>query len=81
MKGEVGVEATRREPEVAMVEPEEIARMRALRRLGWGSKRISREMGIARNTVRRYLRGGQEVERQERPGRCCRTQATALFWT
>ena len=65
----IGVEALRREPEVAMVDPEEVVRMRVLAGMGWGSKRISHEVGVARNTVRRYLRGGAGAEVQERPGR------------
>ena len=32
--------------------------MGRLRALGWGTRRISRELGIARNTVRRYLAEG-----------------------
>jgi len=65
----IGVEALRREPEVAMVDPEDVVRMRVLAGMGWGSKRISREIGVARNTVRRYLRGGPEAEVQARPRR------------
>ena len=61
-----GVEALRREPEVAMVDPEVVVRMRVLAGMGWGSKRISREVGVARNTVRRYLRGGPEPPRESR---------------
>jgi len=63
----IGVEALRREPEVAMVDPEDVVRMRVLAGMGSGSKRISREVGVARSTVRRYLRGGPEAEVQERP--------------
>lgn len=51
-----------------MVEPEAVRQVRALRERGWGCKRIAREVGIARNTVRRYLRGGAEAEKQCRPG-------------
>jgi transposase len=40
---------------VPLVEPEIIREIRGLGRLGWGSKRIARELGIARNTARRYL--------------------------
>ncbi|SLJ99174.1 hypothetical protein SAMN06295987_10350 [Novosphingobium mathurense] len=29
-----------------------------LHELGWGAKRLSKEFGCARNTVRRYLRAG-----------------------
>jgi transposase len=38
--------------------PDEVAAMERLRALGWGTRRISRELGIARNTVRRYLAAG-----------------------
>jgi transposase len=38
--------------------PDEVAAMTRLRELGWGTKRIARELGIARNTVRRYLAKG-----------------------
>lgn len=33
---------------------------------GWGAKRIAHELGIARNTVRRYLRGGEAAVEQVR---------------
>lgn len=56
-----------REAEVPMVEQEVVQRMRVLREVGWGAKRIARELGIARNTVRRYLRHGEAAEHQERP--------------
>lgn len=54
--------------EVPMLEPEVVTRIRGLGAAGWGSKRIAREVGVARNTVRRYLRGGELADRQERPG-------------
>lgn len=41
-----------------MLAPPEVQRMLALEALGWGSKRISRELGCSRNTVREYLRRG-----------------------
>lgn len=41
-----------------MLAPQEVQRMLALQALGWGSKRISRELGCSRNTVREYLRQG-----------------------
>ena len=41
-----------------MLAPQEVQRMLALSALGWGSKRISRELGCSRNTVREYLRQG-----------------------
>lgn len=55
------------EPEVSMVEPELIRQARGLRGQGWGLRRIARELGLARNTVRRYLRGGEAAEVQTRP--------------
>lgn len=41
-----------------MLAPQEVQRMLALQALGWGAKRISRELGCSRNTVRQYLRQG-----------------------
>jgi len=54
--------------EVPMVEPEAVARIRGLRAAGWGAKRIARELEMRRNTVRRYLKGGESAEVQVRPG-------------
>lgn len=42
----------------AMQTPEDVQAMLKLASLGWGAKRISRELGCSRNTVRRYLRQG-----------------------
>lgn len=42
--------------EVSMVEPEVVRQMRLLHEAGWGAKSIAKEVGVARNTVRRYLR-------------------------
>ena len=50
-----------------MVDPEVIRQIRTLKALKWGSKRIARELGIARNTVKRYLRLDEEVPTQVRP--------------
>jgi transposase len=41
-----------------MLAPQEVQRMLALQALGWGAKRIGREVGCSRNTVREYLRRG-----------------------
>jgi transposase len=41
-----------------MLAPQDVQRMLALWALGWGSKRISRELGCSRNTVREYVRQG-----------------------
>src|SRR5438067_1364231 len=53
---------------VPMVEPEIVKQLRVLSALGWGARRIARELGIARNSVRRYLREGAAAETQTRPG-------------
>jgi len=39
-----------------MVDAEVVRQIRELHRGGWGAKRIARELEVARNTVRRYLR-------------------------
>ena len=49
-----------------MVDPEVVQQIRGLRSQGW-AKRIARELGIARNTVKRYLRGGEAALTQVRP--------------
>jgi transposase len=51
-----------------MLVPEVVRQIRQLRELGWGAKRIAGQMGVARATVRRYLRGGADAETQHRPG-------------
>jgi transposase len=38
--------------------PDEVAAMLRLRELGWGSRRIARELGCSRETVRRWLEKG-----------------------
>lgn len=38
--------------------PEDVAAIMRLKACGWGTKRIAAELGIARNTVRSYLRQG-----------------------
>lgn len=69
-----------------MLEPEVVRQVRQLAGHGWGSRRISRELGVARNTIKRYLRGGEAAERQERPrarllGPALRAEALRLFET
>jgi len=44
--------------EVEMKLPEEVEAVLALHRRGWGTRRIAVELGMSRNTVRRYLRQG-----------------------
>lgn len=70
----------------AMVEPEVVRHIRSLAALGWGARRIAREVGVARGTVRRYLRGGAAAEVQRRPSRrslddAARALAVELFDT
>lgn len=50
-----------------MVKPEIVDRIRELSGQGLGSKRIARQLGVSRNTVRRYL-AGATVGFQQRPG-------------
>jgi transposase len=64
---ETAVVALRSTAEASMVEQEVVRRMRALAEAGWGHKRIAREVGVARNTVRRYLRAGRGADTQMRP--------------
>jgi transposase len=52
---------------VPMVDPEIVRKIRGLHELRWGAKRIARELGVARNSVRRYLREGTSAETQTRP--------------
>jgi transposase len=65
--GETAAVVAPRSAEVPMVEQEVVRRIRVLAQAGWGHKRIGRELGVARNTVRRYLRGGSEADKQVRP--------------
>jgi transposase len=70
--------------EARMIEPDAVRQLRQLREQGWGTKRIARELGIARNTIRRYVREGAGATRQVRPAARAldeegRRLATALF--
>lgn len=51
-----------------MLEPEAVTTIVRLGQSGWGAKRIAHTLGIARNTVRRYLKAGGPVAYQ-RPKR------------
>lgn len=53
--------------EVQVIEPDIVEQIRALCRLGWGAKRVARELGLARNTVRKYRDPNQLVGVQKRP--------------
>jgi transposase len=50
-----------------MQAPEAVAAMLRLNALGWGSKRIARELGCNRATVKRYLRHGGWAPYRSRP--------------
>lgn len=55
----------------AMQTPDDVHAMLKLASLGWGAKRIARELGCSRNTVRRYVRlgGYQPYKSSRRSGR------------
>jgi transposase len=70
--------------EVEMVDPEIVRQIRAFASLKWGTRRIARELGIARKTVKRYVRGGALAEVQTRPtarvlSEALRAEAVQLF--
>lgn len=50
-----------------MVDPEVVRQMKELAARGWGAKAIAAELEVARNTVKRYLRGAP-AGIIERPG-------------
>src|SRR4029450_4311770 len=53
--------------EVPVVEGELVTAIRRLAGCGWGTKAIARELAVARNTVRRYVRSAVPVGVQARP--------------
>ena len=55
------------EVEVPVIEGELVTAIRTLASRGAGSKAIARQLGVARNTVRRYLRTAVEAGMQVRP--------------
>src|SRR6267143_769576 len=69
--------------EVPMVAAEVVRQMAQLAQLGWGAKRIARELEVARNTVRRYLRGAraevQEHLAARRLDEAARAEALRLY--
>jgi transposase len=62
--------------EVPVIEGEIVTAIRELASRGFGSKAIAREVGVARNTVRRYLRQSVAVGMQTRPAARRLTEAT-----
>jgi transposase len=41
-----------------MLEPEAVSAMLRMKGLGWGTRRIARQLGVSRNTVKRYIEAG-----------------------
>ena len=62
-----------------MQTPEDVQAMLKLSSLGWGAKRIAKELGCSRNTVRRYLRHGGYVPYRI-PARVRRLEGVASGW-
>ena len=71
--------------EVPVVEGEIVTAIRELADRGWGSKAIARELGVARNTVRRYRRhpvvAGQQVRAPRQLTEDVVQEAEALYRT
>lgn len=55
-KGNPGVQCV----EAKMLGGSSVAQIFALRELGWGVKQITREVGVARNAVRDWIRAGPD---------------------
>jgi transposase len=72
-------------PEVPVVEGEIVTAIRELADRGWGSKAIARELGVARNTVRRYRRhpvvAGQQARAPRQLTEDVVQEAQALYRT
>jgi transposase len=69
--------------EVPVIEGEIVTAIRELADRGWGSKAIARELGVARNTVRRYRReavvAGRQVRARRRLTEAVVRDAQALY--
>lgn len=52
---------------IPMIDPEIVRQIRTLAALKWGARRIAAEVGVAKNSVKRYLRGGDGAAVQRRP--------------
>ncbi|BCX81617.1 transposase, IS21 family [Methylomarinovum caldicuralii] len=58
--------------------PEEVAAVMSLHAKGWGSRRIAKELGMSRNTVRRYVRQGG-WKPSAKPKRSCKLEGLEAF--
>src|ERR1700751_820962 len=62
-----------------MLAPEDVSAMLRLKELGWGTRRIARELGVSRNTVKGYIvAGGWAPYKQPRSGKQLDGQAAWL---
>ena len=61
--------------EVPMIEADVVEHVRALRRAGWGVKRTARDLGLSRNTVRKYRDETVPIGLQTRPAARSLTEA------
>lgn len=52
-----------------MLQPSDVNKILTLHSFGWGSKRISKELGISRGTVKKYLRKGEWQPPSQRKSR------------
>ena len=70
-------------PEAPVIEGDMVTAIRELTSRGWGAKTIARELGIAKNTVRRYRRhpvvAGQQVRSPRRLTEDVVREAQALY--
>jgi transposase len=70
-------------PEAPVIEGEMVTAIRELTNRGWGAKTIARELGIAKNTVRRYRRhpvvAGQQMRSPRRLTEDVVREAQALY--
>ena len=57
--------------------PEDVGAIVRLHELGWGSRRFAQELGLARNTVKKYLKQGgwQAYKQPERVGQLTEQEA------
>jgi transposase len=64
--------------EVSMIEPEVVMQIRTLSGLGWGTRRIAKEVGACRKSVKRYLLGTASAEQVRPKARCLDADGEAL---